>query len=100
MLSKFVTALTVVRLVVAVPQLNARDGTPSVIHTSTASNDVAAAAATARTDSSTSRVKGKAFDRILQIYLETTAYENAISDCVYSWFLTNNVERLLTKGVS
>ncbi|KAF6783879.1 putative acid phosphatase, partial [Colletotrichum musicola] len=52
-------------------------------YTSTASADVAAAAATAKTESPTSNVKGKAFDRIVQIYLETTAYENATAnaDC-------------------
>lgn len=54
--------------------------TLTVVHTSTASADIAAAAATALTESSTSNVKGKAFDRILQIFLETTSYDNAIAD--------------------
>lgn len=48
--------------------------------TSTAAADVAAAAATARTESTVSNVKGKAFDRILTIYLETTAFNNTIVD--------------------
>jgi hypothetical protein len=51
-----------------------------VQYTSTASAAIAAAAATALTESPTSNVKGKVFDRVLQIYLETTAYENAIAD--------------------
>ncbi|KAL5454686.1 hypothetical protein PMIN06_004836 [Paraphaeosphaeria minitans] len=38
------------------------------------------AAATALTESPTSDVEGKAFDRILQIYYETTSYENAAVD--------------------
>lgn len=80
MFSKVVTVLAVARLALALPQLEVQGGTPVVTHTSTASNDVAAAAATARTDSSTSHVKGKAFDRILQIYLETTEFDNAIAD--------------------
>lgn len=48
--------------------------------TSTAAADVAAAAATARTESPVSNIKGKAFDRILTIYLETTAFNNTIAD--------------------
>ena len=38
------------------------------------------AQATARTESSTSNVKGKAFDRILQVMLETTSFGNATAD--------------------
>jgi hypothetical protein len=52
----------------------------ALIHTSTASSDVEQARATAKTSSPTSNVKGKVFDRIMQIYLETTAYEDAIAD--------------------
>lgn len=48
--------------------------------TSTAAADVARAAATARTESPISNVKGKAFDRILTIYLETTAFNNTVAD--------------------
>ncbi|TLS26928.1 hypothetical protein PpBr36_04178 [Pyricularia pennisetigena] len=56
---------------------------PVVGVTATATAEVAAAAATAKTLSPTSNVEGKAFNRILQIYLETTAYENTINntDC-------------------
>lgn len=49
-------------------------------YTSTATDAVAAAAATAKTESPTSHVKGKAFSRIMQIYLETTAYNNTIAE--------------------
>ena len=48
--------------------------------TSTAAADVARAAATARTESPVSNVKGKAFDRVLTIYLETTAFNNTVED--------------------
>lgn len=48
--------------------------------TATAAADVARAAATARTESPVSNVKGKSFDRILTIYLETTAFNNTIAD--------------------
>lgn len=63
----------------------------SVTHTATATSDIAAAAATAKTESPTSNVKGKAFDRILQIYLETTAYENATADRECPWTDTHRV---------
>lgn len=47
--------------------------------TSTAAADVARAAATARTESPASNIKGKAFDRMLTIYLETTDF-NTVED--------------------
>jgi hypothetical protein len=61
--------------------LAAAGAAQAVLHTSTASSDVEQARATAKTSSPTSNVKGKVFDRIMQIYLETTAYEDAIADC-------------------
>ena len=48
--------------------------------TSTAAADVAKAAATALTESPVSNKNGKAFNRILTIYLETTAFDNAVAD--------------------
>lgn len=48
--------------------------------TSTAVADVASAAATARTEPPVSNKNGKAFDRVLTIYLETTAFQNAVAD--------------------
>lgn len=49
-------------------------------NTLTSPVDVARAAATARTNSPTSNVKGKAFDRIAIIWLENTDYAKAIGD--------------------
>lgn len=49
-------------------------------NTLTSPVDVARAAATARTNSPTSNVKGKAFDRIVIIWLENTDYTKAVGD--------------------
>lgn len=49
-------------------------------NTLTSPVDVARAAATARTNSPTSNVKGKAFDRIAIIWLENTDYAKAVGD--------------------
>ena len=82
MLAKYLLSIGAAGVALATPwhYPNKTTRVPSVTHTSTASSDIAAAAATALTESSTSRVRGKAFDRIMMIYLETTAYENAIAD--------------------
>jgi hypothetical protein len=55
-------------------------GPIQVSHTATGTCAEPSAQATARTDSSTSNVKGKAFDRILQVMLETTSFGNATAD--------------------
>ncbi|KAI0178164.1 hypothetical protein BJ166DRAFT_600784 [Pestalotiopsis sp. NC0098] len=54
-----------------------------VSNTATGTNAIERARETARTESPTSYVKGKSFDRIIQIYLETTYYDEAIAnpDC-------------------
>lgn len=49
-------------------------------YTATGAADVAAAAATAKTSSPTSHVKGKAFDRVAYIWFENENYEKAIGD--------------------
>lgn len=49
-------------------------------NTATSPADVAAAAATAKTESPTSHVKGKAFDRFVTVWLENTNYEAAAAD--------------------
>lgn len=49
-------------------------------NTLTSPVDVARAAATARTNSPTSNVKGRAFDRIAIIWLENTDYAKAVGD--------------------
>jgi hypothetical protein len=69
--AKLLAILAAAGLAAAIPQTQ---------YTSTATNAVAAAAATAKTESPTSHVKGKAFDRIAIIYLETTAFNNTIAD--------------------
>jgi hypothetical protein len=48
--------------------------------TATATSDVAAAAATAKTESPVSNVKGKAFDRFMTIFLEVNGYDDAVND--------------------
>lgn len=49
-------------------------------YTATGTADVAKAAATAKTSSPTSHVKGKVFDRIVYIYFENENYDKAIGD--------------------
>ncbi|EFQ31007.1 phosphoesterase [Colletotrichum graminicola] len=60
-------------------------------YTETEAGAVAAAAATALTLSPVSNVTGKVFNRIMQVYLETTAYENAIAD--------PNCQALIEQGI-
>lgn len=61
-------------------------------NTLTSPVDVARAAATARTNSPTSNVKGSAFDRIAIIWLENTDYAKAVGD--------PNLKYLATKGIT
>ena len=49
-------------------------------YTATGAADVAQAAATAKTSSPTSNVKGKAFDRLAIIYFENQNYAKAFGD--------------------
>lgn len=49
-------------------------------YTATATADVAAARATAKTSSPTSNVKGAAFDRFVVVWLENTDYDMAVGD--------------------
>jgi acid phosphatase len=58
-------------------------------NTATGTVEVAAAAATAKTSSPTSNVKGKVFDRFAVIWLENTDYDKAIGDRkLPSFFIT------------
>lgn len=52
-------------------------------NTAASASDVAAAAATAKTESPTSHVPGKAFDRFVVIWLENTDYSAAAADRTY-----------------
>lgn len=49
-------------------------------YTATGTAEVAAAAATAKTSSPTSHVKGKAFDRFVVVYFENQNYDKADGD--------------------
>jgi hypothetical protein len=62
-------------------------------NTATGTAEVAAAAATARTSSPTSNIKGKVFDRFAVIWLENTDYDKSIGDREYikSLFFTLHV---------
>jgi hypothetical protein len=54
------------------------------LYTATATSDVAAAKATAKTSSPTSNVKGHAFNRFVTIWLENTDYDLAAGDRMLS----------------
>lgn len=53
---------------------------PETLYTATAASSIAQAAATALTLSPTSNVKGKTFDRFVQIFLENQDYSIAAGD--------------------
>ncbi|ORY59162.1 phosphoesterase-like protein [Pseudomassariella vexata] len=61
------------------------------LYTATASSDVAAAAATAKTLYPTSNVKGKAFDRFAVIWLENTDYDMAVGDPNLAWLAERGI---------
>lgn len=61
------------------------------MYTATGTAAVAAAAATAKTLSPTSQVKGKAFDRLAVIWLENTNYEMAINDPNLAWLAKKGI---------
>lgn len=78
-------------------------------NTATSASDVAAAAATAKTESPTSHVPGKAFDRFVVIWLENTDYSAAAADrtCHLSYhllphtnFVVANLAWLAKKGIT
>lgn len=75
----------------ALASLVAAAPAPQAEFTATDTVDVAAAAATARTLSPTSHVKGAAFDRIAIIYLETTGYDDAVADRKAPWPFADTV---------
>ncbi|KAK8097273.1 acid phosphatase [Apiospora kogelbergensis] len=65
--------------------------TGPTMYTATAAASVAAARATALTLSPTSNVKGKTFDRFVQIWLENTDYDMAAGDPSLSYLATQGV---------
>jgi hypothetical protein len=68
-----------------------KDGGWETCYTATGTAQVAAAAATAKTSSPTSAVKGKAFDRIAIVYFENENYNKAIGDPNFAWFAKQGV---------
>ncbi|ODA78304.1 hypothetical protein RJ55_05685 [Drechmeria coniospora] len=60
-------------------------------YTATGAADVAAAAATAKTSSPTSHVKGKAFDRLAIIYFENQNYDKSYGDPNFEWFSNKGI---------
>ncbi|KAI2602790.1 phosphoesterase-domain-containing protein [Hypoxylon sp. NC1633] len=60
-------------------------------YTATATRDVEQARATAKTLSPTSHVKGKAFDRLVVIWLENTDYDMAIGDPNLAWVAKHGI---------
>ncbi|KAK8048177.1 hypothetical protein PG994_009907 [Apiospora phragmitis] len=61
------------------------------LYTATATSDVYAAQATAKTLSNTSNVKGKAFDRFVVIWLENTDYDMAYGDENLNWLAKQGI---------
>ncbi|KAI1167391.1 acid phosphatase phoa [Nemania serpens] len=61
------------------------------MYTATGTAEVAAAAATAKTSSPTSHVKGKAFDRFVVIWLENTDYDMAAKDPNLAWLAKKGI---------
>ncbi|KAI0414417.1 acid phosphatase phoa [Xylaria grammica] len=61
------------------------------MYTATGTAEVAAAAATAKTLSPTSHVKGKAFDRFAIIWLENTDYDMALNDPNLAWLAKKGI---------
>ncbi|XDG01482.1 hypothetical protein ABKA04_001097 [Annulohypoxylon sp. FPYF3050] len=60
-------------------------------YTATATSDVAKAAATAKTLSPVTNVKGKAFDRLAIVWLENTDYDMAIGDPNLAWLAKKGI---------
>ncbi|KHO00151.1 acid phosphatase [Metarhizium album ARSEF 1941] len=60
-------------------------------YTATGTVDVAKAAATAKTSSPTSHVKGKAFDRLAIIYFENQNYDKSFGDPNFNWFTKKGI---------
>ncbi|KAH8674306.1 acid phosphatase [Xylariales sp. PMI_506] len=61
------------------------------VYTATATSDVYAAQATAKTSSPTSNVKGKAFDRFVIVWLENTDYDLAAADPNLAWLAERGI---------
>ncbi|KAH7023843.1 phosphoesterase family-domain-containing protein [Ilyonectria destructans] len=96
MLFKAATVLAVAGLALASPRKPDYNKPSQVTgwetkYTATGTAEVAAAAATAKTSSPTSKVKGKSFDRIAIIYFENENYDKAIGDPNFAWFASKGI---------
>lgn len=69
-------------------------------NTATGTAEVAAAAATAKTDHSTSNVCGHAFDRFAVIWLENTDYDKAAGDPNLAWLAKKGITLTNYNGVT
>ncbi|KAK3180333.1 hypothetical protein K4F52_008304 [Lecanicillium sp. MT-2017a] len=61
------------------------------MYTATGTAEVAKAAATAKTSSPTSNVKGKAFDRLAIVYFENQNYDKSIGDPNFKFFADKGI---------
>ncbi|PTB64508.1 acid phosphatase-like protein [Trichoderma citrinoviride] len=109
MLSKVVSLLAAAGLAsaAAVDKSNCKPPKPSSTsiawesqYTATGTAEVAAAAATAKTSSPTSHVKGKAFDRFVVIYFENQNYDKADGDPNFTFFAKKGVKLTNYFGVT
>ncbi|OTA02200.1 acid phosphatase-like protein [Trichoderma parareesei] len=69
-------------------------------YTATGTAEVAAAAATAKTSSPTSHVKGKAFDRFVVVYFENQNYDKADGDPNFTFFAKKGIKLTNYFGVT
>jgi acid phosphatase len=69
----------------------AAPATTAASPTATDAADVYAAQATAKTESPTSHVKGKAFDRYVSIWFENTDYDMAAADPNFAFFAQKGI---------
>jgi acid phosphatase len=69
----------------------AAPATTAASPTATDAADVYAAQATAKTESPTSHVKGKAFDRYVSIWFENTDYDLAAADPNFAFFAKKGI---------
>jgi len=66
-------------------------GTALAQNTATSTADVLAAKATAKTESPTSHVPGKAFDRFVTVWFENTDFAAAMNDPNFAWLASKGI---------
>ncbi|KAK9438857.1 acid phosphatase [Metarhizium brunneum] len=90
MLLQIAASFLAVASVVSATPCKSQDGWETR-YTATGTADVAKAAATAKTSSPTSHVKGKAFDRLAIIYFENQNYDKSFGDPNFNWFTKKGI---------